>query len=423
MRIFYTLLLYLVLPLLVLRLLWRSLKAPEYRSRIGERLGWFSVPPIDKALWVHAVSVGEVQAAAPLIRLLKDRYSDLSVVITTTTPTGSRRVQELFGEGVHHVYAPFDIPVVVARFLDKARPCLAVFIETEIWPNMLTLCRQRGIPTILANARLSERSAKGYARLGDFTRQTFQDITLIAAQGQADAERFIALGAGSDRVQVTGSIKFDVRLPASLNEQSEVVRRVWGNHRPVWVAASTHEGEDEQVLEAHRVVLERLPECLLVLVPRHPERFSRVATLCEKNGFSLVRRSEQRDCSQTTQVFLGDSMGELPIFLAASDVAFVGGSLVNHGGHNVLEASALGVPVAFGPHMFNFAAISELLLEEGAAVRVQSASELASVVVRWLSDASERSRIGENGRRVVEENRGALERLAALIAAQLMSRK
>jgi 3-deoxy-D-manno-octulosonic-acid transferase len=296
-----------------------------------------------------------------------------------------------------------------------------VLIETEIWPNMLALCRQREIPTVLANARLSERSARGYGRFKAFAQQTFQDLTVIAAQGQADADRFIRLGAGPERVEVTGSIKFDVRLPASLNEQAEVVRRVWGGHRPVWVAASTHEGEDEQVLDAHAAVLEWLPECLLVLVPRHPERFTKVAALCEKRGFSLVRRSERQDCSTETQVFLGDTMGELPIFLGASDVAFVGGSLVNHGGHNVLEAAALGVPVVFGPHMFNFAAISELLLEEGAAVRAQSAHELTDVVARWLADASERSRIGENGRRVVEENRGALERLAALIAAQLDS--
>jgi len=404
-----------------MRLLWRSFQAPQYRRRIGERLGWFPALPIDDALWVHAVSVGEVQAAAPLVRLLRERYPSIPVVVTTTTPTGSQRVQEQFGEGVYHVYAPFDIPIAVRRFLDRVKPRLVVLIETEIWPNMLALCRQRAIPTLLANARLSERSAKGYGRFKGFAQQTFQDITIVAAQGHADADRFIRLGADPGRVKVTGSIKFDVRLPASLNEQAEVVRRVWGGHRPVWVAASTHEGEDEQVLDAHAAVLERLPECLLVLVPRHPERFSKVAALCEKRGFSLVCRSEQQDCSAETQVFLGDTMGELPVFLGASDAAFVGGSLVNHGGHNVLEAAALGVPVVFGPHMFNFAAISELLLEEGAAVCVQSYSELANVVVRWLTDASERSCIGENGRRVVEENRGALDRLAALIAAQLDS--
>lgn len=418
MRRLYTLLLYLILPLALLRLLWRSIKAPAYRRRWKERFALFDPLKISDALWIHAVSVGEVQATIPLIKLLREGHPTLPIVITTTTPTGSQRVQELFGEGVFHVYAPFDIPFMVERFLDRTRPRLVVLIETEIWPNMLASCRSRNIPTLLANARLSERSARGYAKLGGFTRQTFRNIDLIAAQSQADADRFVRLGAEPSRVEVTGSIKFDIRLPASLNEQAEVTRRLWGN-RPVWVAASTHEGEDEQLLDAHGVIRERLPECLLVLVPRHPERFDRVAALCEKRGFSLVRRSGQQPCSAQTAVFLGDTMGELPIFLAAGDVTFVGGSLVPHGGHNVLEPAALGVPVLFGPHMFNFAAISQLLLEKDAALQVQTPEELAGAIVRWLTDASERSRIGENGRRVVEENRGALDRLAALIAARL----
>ena len=418
MRHFYTFFLCLVLPLALLRLLWRSIKAPAYRRRWKERFALFDSLETSDTLWIHAVSVGEVQATIPLVKLLREHYPSLPMVITTTTPTGSQRVRELFGEGVFHVYAPFDLPFMVGRFLDRTRPRLVVLVETEIWPNMLASCRSRNIPTLLANARLSERSARGYARLGGFTQQTFRNIDLIAAQSQADAERFIRLGAESERVEVTGSIKFDIRLPASLNEQAEVTRRLWGN-RPVWVAASTHEGEDEQLLHAHGVIRQQLPGCLLVLVPRHPERFERVAALCEKRGFSLARRSKQQACYGETAVFLGDTMGELPIFLAAADVAFVGGSLVPHGGHNILEPAALGVPVLFGPHMFNFAAISQLLLEKQAAVQVQTSDELADAIVRWLTDASERSRIGENGRRVVEENRGALDRLAALIAARL----
>jgi 3-deoxy-D-manno-octulosonic-acid transferase len=421
MRNFYTVLLFFLFPWMLMRLFWRSFKAPEYRRRIGERLAWALPLELTGSLWLHAVSVGEVQAATPLVRLFREKYPVMPIVITTTTPTGSQHVRKLFGEGVFHVYAPFDIPFMVERFLDRTRPRLLVLVETEIWPNMLASCNRRGIPTLLANARLSERSARGYARLGSFTRQTFRAIDLIAAQSQADAKRFIELGAEPERVEVTGSIKFDMRLPASLNEQAEVVRRLWGN-RPVWVAASTHEGEDEQLLDAHEFIREQLPGCLLVLVPRHPERFDRVAAQCERRGFSVVRRSEQRACTPETSVFLGDTMGELPIFLAAADVTFVGGSLVPHGGHNVLEPAALGVAVVFGPHMFNFAAISQLLLEKQAAVQVQDADALAKVVIRWLSDASERSRIGENGRCVVEENRGALERLAALIAAQLESR-
>jgi len=294
-----------------------------------------------------------------------------------------------------------------------------VFMETEIWPNMLRACRERGIATVLANARLSPRSASGYARFGAFSRSVIRDLSVIAAQTEDDAARFTQLGADPSRVVVTNSIKFDVRLPPSVREQGEVLQRLWGANRPVWVAASTHEGEDEQVLDAHEQVLRTLGHAVLVLVPRHPERFDRVAQLCERRGLATVRRSEQRRCEPDTRVFLGDSMGELPMFLAGADLAFVGGSLVPHGGHNVLEPAALGVPVLFGPHMFNFAAISALLLEAHAAIQIRNAAELAAVVTRWLGSAQERSRYGENGRRVVEQNRGALERLMAIVEDRL----
>uniref|UniRef100_UPI003D1069F0 3-deoxy-D-manno-octulosonic acid transferase n=1 Tax=Sedimenticola sp. TaxID=1940285 RepID=UPI003D1069F0 len=299
-------------------------------------------------------------------------------------------------------------------FLKRLQPRLLVMMETEVWPNLLATCQQQSIPTILANARLSEKSARGYARLGPFTRDTFGRIGLVAAQSPVDAERFLGLGVASDRVRVTGSIKFDIRLPASLKEQAEALRRTWDG-RPVWVAASTREGEDEQVLDAHRQVLKSLPEALLVLVPRHPERFDKVASLCQREGFFLVRRSADQLCDSCTQVLLGDTMGELTLFLAAADIAFVGGSLVATGGHNVLEPAALGLPVVFGPHMFNFAMISRMLLAEGAALEVTSAAALAGVVSDWLSDASLRARFGENGLRVVEANRGALDRLFDII--------
>ena len=415
MRYFYTFLLSLALPMVLLRLLWRSLKAPNYRKRWKERFGLFVPFDVADTLWIHAVSVGEVQAAVPLVKLLQERYPGQAIVITTTTPTGSQRVMELFGNDLFHVYAPYDLPWILARFIQRARPRIVVLMETEIWPNLLATCKQHGIPALLANARLSQRSAKGYARLGGFTRETFGDISWVAAQGEADAGRFRQLGVDPARILVTGSIKFDARLPCSLNEQADVMRRAWGHERPVWVAASTHEGEDELVLQAHALIRQLLPNALLVLVPRHLERFDSVAALCKKSGFEVVRRSDQSNCTPETGVFLGDSMGELPMFLVGADVAFMGGSLVKHGGHNMLEPAALGVPVVFGPHNFNFAAISELLLEEDAAVMVNHADELAAVVEAWLGDASERSRIGENGRRVVEQNRGALNKLADLI--------
>jgi len=315
---------------------------------------------------------------------------------------------------VTHRYTPFDLPGMVGRFLDRARPRLILVMETEIWPNTLAQAARLGIPVVLANARLSARSARGYGRLQPLTRETLNRFERIAAQAEADARRFRDLGAEPGRVQVTGSIKFDQRLPASLREQAEVLRRKWGE-RPVWVAASTHEGEEEAVLAAHRMVRAQVPDALLVLVPRHPERFDRTAELVGRSGLKLVRRSAREAWAADASVLLGDTMGELPAFLAAANAAFIGGSLVDVGGHNPLEASAVAVPVATGPRVFNFAAIVELLVSEDAAVIVRDAGQLGAFMTRWLQDPEERTRVGENGRRVVEQNRGALGRLTALI--------
>ena len=418
MRQVYTILLYLSLPIVLLRLLWRSIKSPGYRRRWAERFGRFPAPDIEASLWIHAVSVGEVQAAEPLIRRLLDRHPALPLVVTTTTPTGSERVRKLFQDNLIHLYFPYDIPFAIGGFLQRVRPLLLLMVETEVWPNLLAICKDRDIPTILANGRMSEGSAKGYARLGAFSRETFSLITVLAAQTQADAKRFIDLGVDPDAVRVTGSIKFDIRLPASLLEQAAVVRRNWSG-RLVWLAASTHEGEDELVLAAHRRILRVHANALLVLVPRHPERFERVASLCRKEGFNLARRSAGEQATQSTSVFLGDTMGELTLFIGAADVAFVGGSMVPVGGHNILEPAALGVPILFGPHMFNFLLISQMMLESGAAIQVETSEQLASGVIGWLGDASVRAEAGERGRQLVAENRGALNRLFALIEKQL----
>ncbi len=415
MKAVYNALLWLALPFALLRLLWRSRRLPAYRERWGERLGYYEGTDLKAGVWVHAVSVGEVQAAQPLIRHLLERYPGQGVMVTTTTPTGSARLRALFEDRVRHVYAPYDLKPAVGRFLDAVDPRLVLIMETEIWPNLLAECRRRGIPVLLANARLSQRSAQGYARLGDFTRQTFARFALIAAQAQADAARFIELGAPAERVQVTGSIKFDLHLPASLREQAEVLRRLWGNERPVWVAASTHEGEEEQLLAVHRQVCAQVPGALLVLVPRHPDRFERVAALVARDGLRLARRSTRDPCTQATTVFLGDTMGELQVFLAAADIAFVGGSLVKVGGHNLLEAAAVGIPAVIGPYSFNFATITQLMLEEGAAAQVSDAAGLTRQLCAWLTDAAERDRVGEKALRVMAQNRGALPRLLALV--------
>lgn len=417
-RRLYTFLLRLLLPLALLRLYWRSLKSPDYRRRVRERLALGPAGPATQ-VWIHAVSVGEVQAAEPLIRRLIEHDPPLSVLVTTTTPTGAERLRERLGESVAHRYTPYDLPGILDRFLSRTTPALLIVMETEIWPNTLAACARRGIPVILANARLSERSARGYRRLARLTRETLQGFDLIAAQAEPDARRFIALGADPERVQVTGSIKFDLRQPASLLDQAEAMRRMWGVQRPVWVAASTHEGEDGPILAAHQRIRTVLPEALLVLVPRHPERFDRVAELVTRQGLTLARRSLPEPCTPSTAVFLGDTMGELPVFLAAADAAFMGGSLVPKGGHNLLEAAASGVPVAIGPHHFNFATMTELLCTEEGAMEVADTEALARLMISWLSDATERARIGENGRRIVEANRGALDRLMTLIEARL----
>ncbi len=415
----YTILFYLLVPFILLRLQWRGLRAPGYRQRWSERFGCFPSFDITASIWIHAVSVGEVMATERLVKRLLEAHPDLPVVVTTTTPTGSERVSTLFGDSVLHVYAPYDLPFALRNFIRRTKPRLLVMMETEIWPNMLAVCEQKGIPTILANARLSEKSAYNYAKWPGFTRMILGMIGLVAAQGESDAKRFIALGMPAERITVTGSVKFDSRLPASLLERSEVLRREWAD-RPVWVAASTQEGEDEQVLAAHRIIRDAVPNALLVLVPRHPERFDKVFALCKREKFYCVRRSSGEPCASDVEVFLGDTMGELSLFLAAADAAFVGGSLIKRGGQNVLEPASLGKPVAFGPHMYNFAAISELLLEKDAAQVVLGARDLAEVIRLWLVDASERARVGENGRRVVQENQGAVDRLFNLIEQGLV---
>jgi len=421
MRLLYTLLLTLALPLVLARLWWRGRRAPAYRQRWAERLGRFTAPARRGGVWVHAVSVGEVQAVAPLLRRLLDERPGVPLTVTTTTPTGSQRVRALFGDELFHVYLPYDLPLALRGFLDRVQPRLLVMVETEVWPNLLAACRGRGIATLLANGRLSSRSLQGYGRLGRLAHDAFAGIDRVAAQALPDAQRFIAAGVPPAHVTVTGSIKFDMRIPASVEEQAQALRRQWGD-RPVWVAASTHEGEDALLLEAHRRVCRQLPDALLVLVPRHPERFASVAGLCERLGLSAARRSSGEMPGADIPVFLGDTMGELPVMLGAADAAFIGGSLVPVGGHNMLEASAQGVAVAFGPHVFNFATISRLLLAEGAAEQVASGSALAELMVRWLGDASLRAEIGERGRRVVDANRGALDALWELLTGMLPPR-
>ncbi|MDD0977249.1 lipid IV(A) 3-deoxy-D-manno-octulosonic acid transferase [Pseudomonas fontis] len=412
-RTLYTLLFHLGLPLVALRLFLRSRKAPAYGQRIGERFAFGLAPLKPGGIWVHAVSVGESIAAAPMIRALLARYPQLPITITCMTPTGSERIKALFADEprIQHCYLPYDLPWAAGRFLDNARPTLAVIMETELWPNHIHQCAKRGIPVALANARLSERSARGYAKFAKLTRPMLAEMSLIAAQTETEAERFRQLGARPECVQVTGSIKFDLTIDAQLPIHAEALRGQWqAQQRPVWIAASTHEGEDEVILAAHRQLLEHHADALLMLVPRHPERFNAVHELCRQQ-FSTVRRSTADAVTAQTQVLLGDTMGELLFLYALADIAFVGGSLVANGGHNLLEPAALAKPVLSGPHLFNFLEIAAMLREAGALQEVEDAQGLAAAVRRLIELPKDAERMGAAGVAVMKANQGALQRL------------
>lgn len=423
LRYIYSILFYLAIPLILLRLLWRSIVIPQYRQRWYERFSLFRTDKKQqKGIWIHAVSLGEFVAAIPMVKALLQQYPDLPITITSMTITGSNRIQKELSDQVYHYYVPYDLPGVVKRFLKKVQPKLIIILETELWPNILHYAGKQDIPILLSNARLSLRSMQGYQRIANTTKKMLQSITVLAAHAQADADRFIELGLPPDRAVVTGSIKFEIINPPSIFEQADVLRQQFAQ-RLVWIAASTHEGEEKQVLHAFKKILQRLPDALLILVPRHPERFSSVKELCIKQGYHVVTRSSNQPCSMVTQIFLGDTMGELKLFYAASDVAFVGGSLVPVGGHNVLESIGLNIPTVTGPNMFNFAEINTLLLQADAIKQINDAEQLAQVVTHLLQDPTERANMQRNGEKVLSQNRGALQKNLALISALLAPKK
>lgn len=412
-RTLYTLLFHLGLPLVALRLYLRARKAPAYGQRIAERFA-FKLPAMRQGgIWVHAVSVGESIAAAPMVRALLQAYPELPITLTCMTPTGSERIRAMFADEprVQHCYLPYDLPWAAGRFLDHVQPKLGIIMETELWPNHIHQCAKRGIPVALANARLSERSARGYGRFAKLTRPMLAEMNLIAVQTETEAQRFRELGARAECVQVTGSIKFDLKIDEQLLPRAKALREQWGaGQRPVWIAASTHEGEDALVLQAHRQLLQVHGDALLIVVPRHPERFAAVHALCSEQ-FNTVRRSAGTPVAAQTQVLMGDTMGELLFLYALADIAFVGGSLVATGGHNPLEPAALALPVIMGPHVFNFLEISAMLREAGALQQVDNADGLAEAVRRLVELPQDAQRMGEAGRTVMRANQGALQRL------------
>ncbi|BBO19530.1 MAG: 3-deoxy-D-manno-octulosonic acid transferase [Rhodocyclaceae bacterium] len=438
-RFLYNLALLFLLPYVGLHLLLRSRRQPEYLRHVGERFGRYPSPQPsprrgegadllpspasgrgaggEGLIWLHAVSVGETRAAAPIVAALKARHPGHRILLTHMTPTGRRASEDLFGDGVERAYLPYDYPCAVRRFLAHFRPAIGVVMETEIWPNLVAICKEKGLPLLLANARLSEKSARRYARFPNLTRGALQGLAALAAQTEQDAARLRALGA--PQVEVLGNVKFDCLPAEDQLALGEVLRERIGS-RPVLLAASTREGEEALLFEA--LAQHPLGEALLVVVPRHPQRFEEVAALAAKAGFAVQRRSENAPVAAQTQVLLGDSMGELFAYYAACDVAFVGGSLLDYGSQNLIEACAVGRPVLIGRSIYNFTHAAEQALECGAARQIGSAEELLEAAGELLADEAARQRMGEAGKAFAARHRGATAQTVELIESRLAGR-
>ena len=385
-RFFYTLLLALVAPLLLFSLYKSKPNKPKFGKRWKEHFG--ITPQIksnQRPIWIHAVSVGESIAAVPLIKELKKQNSDQTIVVTTTTSTGAEQIEKL-GELVEHRYMPIDFSFAVKGFLKAVNPTHMLIIETELWPNTLNVVNKAEIPITVVNARLSEKSCNNYAKVQPLFNLLHPCLTKILCQTESDAARFECLGVDKNKLAITGSIKFDIQISDEVREKGKALRAELGANRPVWIAASTHKGEDEQVLDAHQKVLEAHPNALLIIVPRHPERFDDVFELCQQRGFDTTRRTGQAKVTESTQVYLGDTMGEMLVLIGAADICFMGGSLIGDkvGGHNVLEPAALGVPVITGPSYYNFTEIVELLSQDSICELAKDSNELAHKIAQYF---------------------------------------
>jgi 3-deoxy-D-manno-octulosonic-acid transferase len=422
-RSLYTLALWLLLPYVFLRLLWRARKQPEYLRHIGERFGFYTVQGSRPLIWLHTVSVGETRAAQNLVSRLCAAYPDHQILLTHATPTGRATSKQLYGEGMLRTYLPYDYPFAVNRFLRHFKPQLGILMETEIWFNLIHACRATDIPLLLLNARMSEKSARGYARFARLTGDALGELTSVAAQSAEDAARLTRLGANN--VGVTGNLKFDIDPPPEMLELGQRLREQFGMERKVFLAASTREGEEAPLLDALQQV--HMPGLLLVIVPRHPQRFSDVASLLEQRGIPYLRRSDLGSASEPLdravpseiKVVLGDTMGEMFAYYAAADVAFIGGSLLPYGGQNLIEACAVGTPVLIGPHTYNFAEATRLAVIAGAAVEVPDFGGLVLELRRLLGNRDALQKMRQNCTGFVSSNRGATEKSVQLIAAAL----
>lgn len=419
-RLLYSLFLYLIFPLIIFRLLWKSLSNPAYRMRISERLGLVRYDQKHPIIWVHAVSVGETIAAKPLIESLLVEYPEHRLLVTTTTPTGSEQVKKLFSDRVLHFYFPYDLPEIIFRFLNRLKPKILIVIETEIWPNLYAACKRRDVPLLIVNARLSSRSTQSYLKIKPLISEVLGNVSFIAARSQADKESFLLLGANNEQISVTGNIKFDANKDEAQIESGRQRRIEWGVARPVWLAASTHKGEDEQLLSLYDSLLEAIPELLLIIVPRHPERFDEVFQLChELKTLNVVRHSKVSSYKnlKAINIILGDSMGEMQSWIASADVVFMGGSLVETGGHNPLEATVQGVPVVSGQHMFNFEDIAAELINDELLFVCVSLSDLETKLIELFS--INHTDFANKAEQTMQKHRGVTARLMNEITSRL----
>lgn len=420
-RYLYTLLFYLLVPVLLIRLWWRGRVAVGYRQRWWQRFGM--VPEMSgRPLWIHAVSVGESIAIAPLVEQVLKEFPEIPIVMTSMTPTGAERVKALFGDRVSHYYCPYDLPGAVHRFIKHIQPRGCLIVETELWPNMIFGCKKLGIPVIVANARLSERSAKGYAKLASLTQQMLSELTLLVTQHQSDADRFKQLGMPAERILVSGSIKFDIQVDETLRIRGTALRKQLGD-RFTLILASSHEDEEKQLLTALNPLWEQYPDLLVMIVPRHPERFDAVYQTCLQYSEKVVRRSlnNKQSPDEKTQIYLGDTMGDLMLLYAAADLVVIGGSFVNVGGHNPLEPAVLGMPVLIGPHHFNFAAISDAMTEAGGMICLSQMSEVPDVLSTYIQHPEKADEIGNKALQYADSQRGALQRLYHEVRTHLLS--
>jgi 3-deoxy-D-manno-octulosonic-acid transferase len=398
------------------------LKYSSYRKKWYERFGFISWKKSSKrVVWIHAVSVGEVNAARPIVDFLLKEYNHLQIIFTTVTPTGAITVEHKFGKNASHFYLPYDIPYCVKRFIKTINPCMLITMETEIWPNLYQTCHGFGVPILLVNARLSQKSMRGYKLFPDLIASTIKLVDKIAAQTKLDADRFTLLGAENKDVLVVGNLKFDIDIPQSIKEEAEPLRHDFSVNRSIWMAASTNEGEEEIILDAHKKVLSVYSNAILILAPRHPERADKVFTMCKKMGFFTTRRTDHESFTEKHDVFLLDTLGELQLYYAASEIAFIGGSLVDTGGQNMLEPAALNLPLITGPYTYNFLEVRKLLIENKALIQVSNYLELSEKVIELIGDANLRHNLGERAKAVVLANKGSSERAIDIIKPYLPS--